>query len=104
MDPATLALVTHQLAPLVIAPLASALATAAEKAPAIPYQGETRTGIVLALSVAALALRVALAWATGTLATVDWTEAARLLVEAGTAALVAAGGYALAHRKPVTPF
>jgi hypothetical protein len=92
------------LAPFIVAPLAAALAKAAEKLPAIPYQGGSKAGIVAALTVSAVACRWALAWATGTLPGVDWAADVRLVVEALAGALMAAGGYALARNdKPALP-
>jgi hypothetical protein len=100
IDPALIA----ALAPLIIAPLAAALAKAAEKTPAIPYQGGSKGGIIAALTLAAVACRWALAWATGTLPGVDWQADVRLVVEALAGALMAAGGYALARSdKPALP-
>jgi hypothetical protein len=92
------------LAPFIVAGLASALAKAAEKLPAIPYQGGSKAGIIAALTLAAVASRWALAWATGTLPGIDWAADVRLIVEALAGALMAAGGYALAHNdKPALP-
>ena len=89
-----------QAAPLMIAPLASWLVTVAEKAPPIPYEGKTRTGIMTALAVAAFALNAALAWSSGNLDTVDWTHGAKLIVDSLTSAGVAAGGYAILWMGP----
>lgn len=103
MDPQIVAIVAT-LAPIIIAPIAAALATAAEKAPVIPYQGASKAGIVAALTLAAVASRWALAWATGTLPGVDWEADTRLLLDALLAAGLAAGGYAIARSdKPVLP-
>jgi hypothetical protein len=92
------------LAPLLIAPLAAALAKAAERAPGVPYEGRSKAGIVAALTLAAIACRWALAWATGTLPGVDWAADLRLLLDALMAAGLAAGGYSLARSdKPALP-
>ncbi len=92
------------LAPFIVAPLAGLLAKAAEKLPAIPYQGGSKAGIIAALTLAAVACRWALAWATGTLPGIDWAADVRLVVDALAGALMAAGGYALARSdKPALP-
>lgn len=84
--------------------LAAALAKLAEKAPGVPYEGKSKAGIIAALTVAAIACRWGLAWATGTLPGIDWQADARLLVEALAGALAAAGGYAIARSdKPALP-
>jgi len=98
MDPAiiaTLAPLLTAVAPLVVAPVASLAANAAEKLPVIPYQGQTKAGIVLALLLASLGVRVVLASATGTLGSLDWQAELRLVVDAVVATLAAAGGYSL---------
>ena len=103
MDPKTLGLIL-QAAPLFIAPLASAMTKGAEKLPAVPYVGGSRLGIIAALTVAALACRVGLAWVSGTLVGIDWEGELRLAVDAIAAALMAAGGYAIARSdKPALP-
>lgn len=89
------------VATVLTSPVASGLAKLAEKAPG-PYEGKTKTGIVLALSLAAFLVRVGLAWATGDLASVDWQEGASLVVQAFLAAFTAAGAYAIARMKPKT--
>jgi hypothetical protein len=100
IDPALLA----ALAPLIVAPLAAALAKAAEKLPAIPYHGASKAGILAALTLAAVACRWALAWATGTLPGIDWAADLRLVLDALLAAGLAAGGYAIARSdKPALP-
>lgn len=103
MDANTVAAIAA-LAPVIIAPLAGLLAKGAEKAPGVPYQGASKAGIVAALTVAAVACRWALAWATGTLPGVDWAGDLRLLLDALLAAGLAAGGYAIARSdKPALP-
>lgn len=92
------------LAPFIVAPLAAAIAKGAEKLPAIPYQGGSKAGIIAALTLAAVACRWALAWATGTLPGVDWAGDLRLVLDALLAAGLAAGGYAIARSdKPALP-
>ncbi len=110
MNPTLTALLTAagpllvQATPLLIAPLASLLVAAAERAPAVPYEGRTKAGIVAALLVAALVVRVALAWVTGTLAAVDWQAELTIVLDALKAAGIAAGGYAIARSsKPALP-
>lgn len=83
-------------APVWIAPAVSA-AVAALKASPFPYQGATKAGIVAALAVAALVLRLGLAWATGDLASLDVTHEAQLVIDAIAAAGVAAGVHAIAR-------
>lgn len=103
MDATTLALLL-QAAPVLIAPLAGGAAKVAEKLPVIPYVGGSKLGIIAALTVAAFVARVALAWATGTLAGINWEGELRLVVDAVAAALLAAGGYAIATSdKPTLP-
>lgn len=86
------------LYPLILGPLVAGLVETAKRVPVIPFGGRGRAGIVAALVVASLALRVALAWATGQLATFDWHTELRLALEAIVAALVAAGGYSLLRK------
>lgn len=95
-----------QLLPVLIAPLASLLASGFEKLPVFPYQGRTKGGIVVALLTAALVVRVALAWVFGTpLSLEDWTIAVKLIIDAVLGAGVAAGGYAVVHAaKPALPW
>jgi hypothetical protein len=83
------------LLPLVIAPLASVITEAAKQVPGVPFDGRTKATILAALLVVSLLLRVAIAWVTGTLDTISWADELRVLVDAITAALTAAGGYAL---------
>lgn len=87
--------------PLIAGPLVSLAVTALEKAP-VPFEGNTKAGIVAALLAASAGLRIATAWATGDLARID-IEDVKLLVGVVTDALVAAGGYALVtSKKPIT--
>ena len=70
---------------------------------AVPVRDHTG-GIIAALTVAAFLCRVALAWASGTLAAIDWQGEVQLVGEAIAAAFMAAGGYALVNNnKPALP-
>lgn len=62
--------------------------------PAFPYQGEKKRAFVAVVSLLALACSLALNWASGTLATVDWANAGAVLLEAAlaVAAVVALHG------------
>lgn len=102
MDLQALAPLLTSLAPLVVAPVASLAANAAEKLPVIPYQGQTKGGIILALLIASLGIRVVLASLTGTLAGIDWQAELRLVIDAVVATLAAAGGYSLVQSSKPT--
>lgn len=86
------------LYPLVLGPVVAGLVETAKRVPVIPFEGRTRAAIVSALVLVSLVLRVALAWATGQLATFAWDAELRLALEAIIAALVAAGGYSLLRK------
>lgn len=81
--------------PLVMGPVVAGLVETAKRVPVIPFEGRGRAGIIAALVVVSLVVRVGLAWATGHLATFDWTTELRIAADAVMAALVAAGGYSL---------
>lgn len=83
------------LAPLVVGPLASLLTQAAKNAPAIPFAGNTRTALVLALGLVAMLCNLGIAALNGTLATFDYSALIDLTASTVTAVLVAAGGYSL---------
>lgn len=101
MDMTALAPLLAPIVPLAIAPVASIITEAARRVPAVPFDGTTRLTILAALLVVSLVVRVAIAWAAGTLETIDWAGELRVLVDSFTAALTAAGGYALlTSRKP----
>ena len=101
MDLHALAPLLAPIVPLAIAPLASIITEAARRVPAVPFDGATKAGILAALLAVSLCIRVAIAWVTGTLDNMIWHDELRVLVEALTAALTAAGGYALlTSRKP----
>lgn len=95
MDLHALAPLLAPIVPLAIAPLASIITEAARRVPAVPFDGATKAGILAALLAVSLCIRVAIAWVTGTLDAVAWSDELRVLVDAITAALTAAGGYAL---------
>ena len=92
-----LELVQHAF-PLLMGPLVAGLVETGKRVPVIPFDGGSRAGIVAALVVVSLVVRVALAWATGTLSSVDWSAELRVVFDSIMAALVAAGGYSLAKR------
>lgn len=92
-----LELVQHAF-PLIMGPLVAALVETGKRVPVIPFEGRGRAGIVAALVVVSLAVRVALAWATGTLEAFAWEAELRIAFDAIMAALVAAGGYSLVKR------
>jgi hypothetical protein len=88
--------------PLWTAPLVS-VAVSTLKASPFPYQGATKAGIVAALTVVAFVLRLATAWASGDLAALDVATETRIIVEALTAAGLAAGAHSIANdEKPLT--
>lgn len=87
-------------APLLVAPLASLLATAAKKAP-IPYEGRYTASIVAVLLLMAWLCNAGVAYFTGTWAAVDWQTVSKLLLDTLTTAGTAAGGYALLWREEV---
>lgn len=94
-----------QLIPILIAPLASAIAAGLERLPAFPYEGRTKAGIVAALLVSALLVRLAIAWVTGTVpAGPDLQADLIIILDAIKGAGLAAGGYAIARSgKPAVP-
>lgn len=89
-----LELVQH-LFPLLMGPLVAGLVETAKRVPVIPFEGRGRAGIIAALVVVSLLIRVGLAWATGTLEAFAWEAELRIVFDAVVAALVAAGGYSL---------
>ena len=107
MDPKLIAQLGALLviaAPFIIAPLASLLASLAEKAPPFPYDGQSKAGIVAALLLASLVVRAALAWTTGTLMAIDWGGELKAITDTLTAAGLAAGWYAVRRsNKPLLP-
>lgn len=92
-----LELVQH-LFPLLMGPLVAGLVETAKRVPVIPFEGRGRAGIIAALVVVSLLIRVALAWATGTLEAFAWEAELRIAFDAVAAALVAAGGYSLIRK------
>lgn len=84
--------------PLLMGPLVAGLVETAKRVPVIPFEGRHRLAIVAALVVVSLLVRVALAWATSDLASINWEAELRVVFDAVTAALVAAGGYSLLRR------
>jgi hypothetical protein len=95
MDVHALAPLLAPIVPLAIAPLASVITEAMRRVPAVPFDARTKAGILAVLLAVSLLLRVAIAWVTGTLDRISWADELRVLVDAITAALTAAGGYAL---------
>lgn len=91
-------LVQHAF-PLLMGPLVAGLVETAKRVPVIPFDGKSRAAIVAALVLVSLLVRVALAWATGTLESFAWEAEIRILGDAIMAALVAAGGYSLIKPK-----
>ena len=91
-----------QLLPLLIGPIAAALTELAKKAPAVPFEGKTTTGLIVVLgalsTLLTLAAEIAIAYLAGNLATYDWSRAINLLVPAVTSVLTAAGAYGLAKK------
>lgn len=101
MDLKTLAPLVAPLLPLLIAPAASVITEAARRVPAVPFDAATKASILAVLLAVSLVIRVAIAWVTGSLDALDWAGELRVLLDAVTAALTAAGGYALlTSRKP----
>ena len=94
----TLELIQH-IFPLVMGPLVAGLVETAKRVPVIPFEGAGKVGIIAALVVVSLAVRVALAWATGTLEAFDWATELRILADAVMAALTAAGAYSLVRKQ-----
>lgn len=90
-------LIAHAF-PLVMGPLVAGLVEVGKRVPVIPFDGTRRLQVVAALLVVSLLIRVALAWATGTLGSFDWEGELRIVFDAVVAALVAAGGYSLAKK------
>lgn len=95
MDLQALAPLLAPIVPLAIAPVASIITEAARRVPAVPFDAASKAGILAALLAISLVVRVAIAWVTGTLEAINWAGELRVLVDAFTAALTAAGGYAL---------
>lgn len=54
-------------------------------APAFPYEGEKKRAFVAVVSLLALACTLALNWAAGSLAKVDWAQAGAVVLEAALA-------------------
>jgi len=94
----TLELVQHAF-PLLMGPLVAGLVETAKRVPVIPFEGRGRAGIIAALVVVSLLIRVALAWATGTLEAFAWEAELRILADAVMAALTAAGAYSLVRKQ-----
>jgi hypothetical protein len=94
----TLELVQH-IFPLLMGPLVAGLVETAKRVPVIPFEGRGRAGIIAALVVVSLLIRVALAWATGTLDAFAWEAELRILADAVMAALTAAGTYSLVRKQ-----
>ncbi len=94
----TLELVQH-IFPLLMGPLVAGLVETAKRVPVIPFEGRGRAGIIAALVVVSLLIRVALAWATGTLDAFAWEAELRILADAVMAALTAAGAYSLVRKQ-----
>jgi len=94
----TLELVQH-IFPLLMGPLVAGLVETAKRVPVIPFEGRGRAGIIAALVVVSLLIRVALAWATGTLEAFAWEAELRILADAVMAALTAAGAYSLVRKQ-----
>lgn len=92
-----LELVQHAF-PLLMGPVVAGLVETAKRVPVIPFDGKSRAAIVAALVLVSLLVRVALAWATGTLEAFAWEAELRIAFDAVMAALVAAGGYSLLKR------
>lgn len=92
----TLDLISHVF-PLAMGPIVALLVETAKRVPVIPV-GPHRASIIAALVVASLAVRVALAWATGGLESFAWEAELRIAIDAVMAAIVAAGGYSLIKR------
>lgn len=93
----TLELVQHVF-PLVMGPLVAGLVETAKRVPVIPFEGRGKAGIIAALVVVSLLIRVGLAWATGTLEAFAWEAELRILADAVMAAMMAAGTYSLARK------
>lgn len=89
----SLDLIAHVF-PLAMGPVVALLVETAKRVPVIPV-GPHRASIIAALIVASLAVRLALAWATGQLETFAWEAELRIAIDAIMAAVVAAGGYSL---------
>ncbi|MEB3196831.1 MAG: hypothetical protein VKP62_06465 [Candidatus Sericytochromatia bacterium] len=101
MDLKTLAPLVAPILPLAIAPLASLITEAARRVPAVPFDATTKASILAVLLAVSLVIRVAIAWVTGSLDSLNWAGELRVILDAVTAALTAAGGYALlTSRKP----
>lgn len=88
-----------QLLPLVIGPVVAGLTEMAKRAPAVPFEGKTTTGLIVALGALStflvVAIEVAIAYLSGNLAAYDWNRAINLLVPAVTSILTAAGAFGL---------
>lgn len=94
----------NSMLPLVLAPSVSFIADAIEKTAGIPYQAKSKAGITACLLGVSLAVRFSIAAYTGSLEKLDLSQDLQLLGEAITAALAAAGGYAIVKSdKPVMP-
>jgi hypothetical protein len=91
----TLELVQHVF-PLLMGPLVAGLVETAKRVPVIPFGGRRKAGIIAALVVVSLLVRLVLAWATGGLEVFAWEAELRIAFDAVAAALVAAGGYSIA--------
>lgn len=73
------------LAPLLGAHVAGVGEALLRWVPAFPYQGEKKRAFVALVSLLALACTLALNWAAGSLAKVDWAQAGSVVVEAALA-------------------
>jgi hypothetical protein len=92
----------NTMLPLILAPAVSAIATAIEAQPGIPYEARTKAGITAALLSVSVVARFTLAAYQGQLTSLDLTQDIQLLAESVATALTAAGGYSLVKSdKPV---
>lgn len=84
------------------APVVSVITAALEAIPGIPYFAKSKASVIACLLGVSLAIRVATAFASGTLNIMDLKYDIELFAEAALTAAAAAGGYSLVKsEKPV---